>query len=90
MVNDVRIKMIIVRNGYLGLVREYQYNSYDAHYIGVRLNDWPKFDKIAEAYDIDYLYCSSDDELDDKLDEFLDGDRPCIMVCEIDSEDRVK
>ena len=90
MVNDVRIKIIIVRNGCLGLVREYQYNSYDAHYIGVRLNDWPKFDKIAEAYDIDYLYCSSDDELDDKLDEFLDGDRPCIMVCEIDSEDRVK
>lgn len=90
MVNDVRIKIIIVRNGFLGLVREYQYNSYDAHYIGVRLNDWPRFDKIAEAYDIDFMYCSSDDELDDKLDEFLGGDRPCIMVCEIDSEDRVK
>ena len=90
MVNDVRIKIVIVRNGFLGLVREYQYNTYDAHYIGVRLNDWPKFDKIAEAYDMQYMTCSSDDELDEKRDAFLADDRSCILVCEIDSEDRVK
>ncbi len=90
MVNDVRIKIVIVRNGFLGLVREYQYNTYGAHYIGVRLNGWPKFDKIAEAYDMQYMTCSSDDELDEKLDAFLADDRSCILVCEIDSEDRVK
>jgi hypothetical protein len=37
-----------------------------------------------------YMTCSSDDELDEKLDALLADDRSCIMVCEIDSEDRVK
>ena len=31
-----------------------------------------------------------DQKLDEKLDAFLADDRSCILVCEIDSEDRVK
>lgn len=89
-VNDVKVKIIIVRNGYLGLVREYQYNQYDAHYIGVKLNGWPRYDKIAAAYDMPYFECSSNEDLDDRLDAFLACPDACIMVCDVDSEDRVK
>ena len=89
-VNDARVGIIIMRNGFLGLVREYQYNLYDAHYEGVRLYDWPRYDKIAEAYDMPYIECSSNDDLDRKLDEFLACEGACIMVCDIDAEDRVK
>ncbi|MBR2539748.1 MAG: biosynthetic-type acetolactate synthase large subunit [Mogibacterium sp.] len=89
-VNNVDIRILIVRNGYLGLVREYQYNLYDGHYIGVKLNDWPRYDKIAEAYDLRYIECSSNEDLDSKLDEFLGSDKPCLMVCDVDFENRVK
>ena len=89
-VNHTDIKIIIMRNGYLGLVREYQYNLYDAHYSGVRLYDWPRYDKLAEAYDLKYFTCSSNDELDEKLDALLACPGACLMVCEVDSEDRVK
>ena len=89
-VNHVDLKIIIVRNGFLGLVREYQYNSYDAHYEGVRLYDWPLYDKIAEAYGLSYFECISNDELDDKLDQFLACSGACLMVCDVDAENRVK
>ena len=88
--NNVDVKIIIVRNGYLGLVREYQYNTYDAHYEGVELADYPRYDKIAEAYDMPFFTCSSNDELDDRLDALLAAEGPCLMVVDVDGEDRVK
>lgn len=89
-VNNIPVKIIVLRNHYLGLVREYQYNTYDAHYEGVQLYDWPRFDKLAAAYEMPFFSCASNDELDEKLDEFLACDDACLMVCEVDSEDRVK
>ena len=88
--NNVDIKIIIMRNGYLGLVKEYQYNLYAKHYEGVKLAEWPVYEKIAEAYDIKYLECSSNDELPERIDEFLANDGACLMVCDIDAENRVK
>ena len=89
-VNHVPVKILVMRNRYLGLVREYQYNTYDAHYEGVKLYDWPRYDKLAEAYDMPFFTCTTDDELEEKLDAFLACPDACLMVCEIDSEDRVK
>lgn len=88
--NGVDIKVIIMKNGFLGLVREYQINTYGEHYIGVVLRDWPKYDKIAEAYEMPFFRCSSNEELDKKLDDFLACDGPCLMVCDVDGEDKVK
>ena len=88
--NDVDLKIIIMRNGYLGLVKEYQHNLYDAHYEGVKLAEWPRYDKIAEAYEMPYIECSSNDEIESKLDELLSHKGACLMVCDIDAEDRVK
>lgn len=39
----IKIKIIIMKNGYLGLVREYQFNNYDRRYIAVQLGDIPGF-----------------------------------------------
>jgi len=89
-VNNIPIKILVLRNHYLGLVREYQYNTYNSHYEGVQLYDWPRHDKLAAAYEMPYFYCDSDADLEQKLDEFLACDDACLMVCEVDSEDRVK
>lgn len=88
--NNLDIKVMIVRNGYLGLVREYQEKNYDSHYEGVRLGKWPAYDKIAEAYDMPYFNCSSNEELDEAIDRFLNCDGACLMVCDIASENSVK
>lgn len=88
--NSVDLKIVIMRNGYLGLVKEYQYNLYDEHYEGVKLAEWPRYDKLAEAYEIKYMECSSNEDLDAKLDEFLAAEGACLMVCDVDAENRVK
>lgn len=88
--NNVEVKIVIVRNEYLGLVREYQYNQYDSHYEGVKLGEWPRYDKLAEAFDLPYFTCSSNDELETAIDAFLSHPGACLMVVDVDSEDRVK
>ena len=88
-VNHVPIKILIVKNRYLGLVREHQQKMYQKHYSGVRLYDYPKYDKIAEAYDMDYVECSDNAKLDEALDAFLACERGCLMVCNVASENVV-
>ena len=88
--NNVDLRILLVRNRYLGLVREYQHKNYDSHYEGVKLSDWPDYGKIAEAYGLMYSECASNDELDDKLYWFLEGTGARILVCDVDSENNVK
>ena len=89
-VNHVPLKVVILRNHYLGLVREYQYNTYDSRYEGVQLYDLPHYDKIAAAYDMEYIYVDDNAQVEDSVDRFLNMDEPCLMVCEIASENNVK
>ena len=88
--NDIKLKVVIMKNGFLGLVREYQHNLYSEHYMGVELGDWPLYDKIAEAYGMSYYECDDNDKLDDVLGRFLKDPEAGLLVCRIDEEDRVK
>ena len=89
-VNKVPIKILVMRNHYLGLVREHQEKTYKEHYFGVHLYDYPKYAEIAAAYDMDYFHCDSNETLDAELDRFLACDKACIMVCEVDSHNNTK
>ena len=89
-VNQVAVKILILRNGYLGLVREYQEKTYDAHYSGVRLYAYPHYDKLAQAYDMEYFHADSNEALDQELDRFLACERAAIMVCDVDSANNTK
>ena len=51
-VNRLPLKILVVQNEFLGLVREHQEKTYDGHYFGVQLYDYPRYDKIAEAIPI--------------------------------------
>ncbi len=89
-VNDVPLKIVIMRNHYLGLVREYQYNTYHSRYEGVQLYDTPHYDKIAAAYDMQYIYVDDNQKVESSIEEFLAMDDACLMVCEVASENNVK
>ncbi len=84
------VKIIIFHNGYLGLVREYQYNVYKAHYSVVDLSGSPDYGKLAAAYDIPFFRLENMDNIDKVLDEFLNVDAPALMEVMIDPLDIVK
>lgn len=87
---NLPIKFVIMRNGYLGLVREYQHHTYHDRYSGVSLDGSPDFEKIAEAYGLDYFHLEHNDEMEQRIDEFLACDHAAMMVCEVYSFDLVK
>ena len=89
-VNQIPLKILIMRNQYLGLVREHQQKTYGGHYSGVQLYDYPKYDRIAQAYDMEYYHCETNEALDHALDQFLSCKKACIMVCDVDSLNNTK
>ncbi|HEY2258784.1 MAG TPA: biosynthetic-type acetolactate synthase large subunit [Solirubrobacteraceae bacterium] len=46
----IAIKVFIMNNGYLGMVRQWQELFWDKRYSQVEMGQWPDFVKVAEAY----------------------------------------
>lgn len=88
--NHIKVKIIIMKNMYLGLVREYQYNNYDKNYIAVELGDIPNLKKIAEAYDMEYFHLRNMSKMDETIEAFLACDNSALFVCHVYKFDKVK
>ena len=88
--NNIKVKVIVMKNMYLGLVREYQYNNYNQNYIAVELGDIPNLECIAKAYDMDYFHVKSTEKMDRTIEEFLACENSALMVCHVYKFDKVK
>lgn len=88
--HSIPVKIIVLRNNYLGMVREYQHFTYKDHYSVVDLTGSPDLQKIAEAYGIDFLRLENMEGCDEAIGEFLRGDRSVLLECLIDPMDTVK
>ena len=88
--HDIPVKIVVFRNNYLGMVREFQHYNYKDRYSVVDISGAPKLDRIAEAYDIPYLKLSRNEEIEAALDTFLKEDASFLMECMIDPMDLVK
>lgn len=88
--HSIPVKIIVLRNNYLGMVREYQHFTYKDNYSVVDLTGSPDLQKIAEAYGIDFLRLENMERCDGVIGEFLKGDRSVLLECLIDPMDTVK
>jgi acetolactate synthase-1/2/3 large subunit len=74
------VKIIILNNGYLGMVRQWQDLFYDKRYSGVDLCNLPDFVKLAEAYDCVGFETGNPDDVQGILEQAMEvTDRPVIM-----------
>jgi acetolactate synthase-1/2/3 large subunit len=48
--SDIPVKVVIMNNGYLGMVRQWQELFWDRRYSNVDMGSWPDWVKLAEAY----------------------------------------
>lgn len=87
---DVDIKVVVLRNNYLGLVREYQHYSLNDRYEMVKLGSYPKLEDLAKAYDIAYYRLENMDGIDGKIQEFLSNEGASLMEVIVDPMDTVK
>src|SRR5207302_700301 len=92
------IKMVIVDNKYLGMVRQWQQLFYQRNYAETDLSDNPDFVEIAKAYRINAGRLSEDalreypvtSETGDLIDRFLQSPEPELLVfdCEAEAAER--
>lgn len=81
------VKILILNNNRLGMVREMQKNKYKKRYSQVFLDDNPDFVKIAEAYGFKAGRISCNSQIDSALDRFLADDSVYLLECSIDPEE---
>ena len=86
---DIPVKIIVLKNNYLGMVRQYQHFSYADKYSVVDLSGSPDLEHIAKAYEMPFMRIENMDGLDEKLDEFLQNDDARLCECLIDPMDLV-
>ncbi|MBO4680197.1 MAG: biosynthetic-type acetolactate synthase large subunit [Lachnospiraceae bacterium] len=91
-INQVKagIKIIVLKNNYLGMVREYQHFTYKDNYSVVELNDYPNLKKLAEAYDMGYIKVENTEKAEAAIDLLLKDNKSCIMEVMVDPMDIVK
>ncbi len=81
------IKIFILNNEYMGMVRQWQELLHDKNYSESYTAALPDFVKLAEAYGCVGIRATKPEELDDKIIEMINTDRPVIFDCLVDKEE---
>lgn len=84
--NDVDIKIVLIQNNRLGMVKEIQSRSYGSRYIATTLDGNPDFVKLAEAYGIRAAVASSNAEAEQLAKEMFQTDKAFILVCRVNPD----
>lgn len=83
------VKVVILNNGFLGMVRQWQELFYQKRYAWTRFEHTPDFVKLAEAYGAVGLRARKPGEVVPVLEQGLKIDGPVIMDFVVDSEESV-
>jgi len=81
------IKIFILNNQYMGMVRQWQELLHDKNYSESYTAALPDFVKLAEAYGCVGIRATKPEELDDKIIEMINTERPVIFDCMVDKEE---
>ena len=87
---QVPVKIVVIANHYLGMVREYQQNTYKGRYSVVELGGGPDLEKLAQAYGMDFIRLDAPDKMDEAIDAFLKDEDAVLMECVVNPMDTVK
>jgi acetolactate synthase-1/2/3 large subunit len=86
--NNVGVKMVMMNNSWLGMVRQWQELFYDKRYSFTHLEN-PDFQKIAQAYDIPSAKVTSLEELDEAIESMLHAEGAFLLEACVTSEENV-
>ena len=86
---NVPVKIIVLKNNYLGMVREFQHYNYNDHYSVVDLSGSPDLEKLVSAYDMKFMRLQTMELAQETINEFLAKDESVLLECVIDPMDLV-
>ena len=88
MQEQIGVKMIILNNHFLGMVRQWQEMFFDERYSFTEMQN-PDFVAIAKAYRIDGTEVHKREELDDAIADMLKDDKPYLLVVNVEKKGMV-
>jgi acetolactate synthase-1/2/3 large subunit len=83
------VKIVILNNGFLGMVRQWQEFFYDRRYACTELNGAPDFVKLADAYGAVGLRATRPQEVEPVLEKALSLSKPVMMDFVVEREECV-
>lgn len=78
------VKIFILNNEYMGMVRQWQDLNHDGRYSNSYTASLPDFVKLAESYGATGLICDRPDQLDETIMKMIETDGPVIVDCRIE------
>jgi acetolactate synthase I/II/III large subunit len=83
----IAIKVFIMNNGYLGMVRQWQELFWEKRYSQVDMGQWPDFVKVAEAYGATGLRFENKNTLVEDMRQALAIDGPVLVDVRVTREE---
>jgi acetolactate synthase-1/2/3 large subunit len=85
---NVAVKVIILNNEFLGMVRQWQQMFFDKRYSQTEMLN-PDFIKIASGYGLEAQRVTQRDELESAIDEMLNSEAGYVLEVRVEKEDNV-
>ena len=86
---NLPVKIFIINNSYLGMVRQWQELFHEKRYSSVNLSYNPDFIKIGEAYGIKSIQLKNKKDLKKYLKKILESDEAVLVECIVEKEENV-
>jgi acetolactate synthase-1/2/3 large subunit len=88
--NKLPVKIFVMDNHFLGMVRQWQDIFYDKRYSGVLMENNPDFVKLAKAYGIEAFCVSRNVDVKRTIEKAMEFNKgPVLIHCECEQEDNV-
>jgi acetolactate synthase-1/2/3 large subunit len=85
--NNIPIKVFIMNNGYLGMVRQWQELFWDGKYSHVDMGEFPDFVKLAEAYGVTGMRLTDKTTLIEDMKRAIAIDGPVLVDVRVTREE---
>ena len=86
---NIPVKVVIINNGFLGMVRQWQelFNQHRYSFVDLSIN--PDFETLAKAYGVQGVTLSTIEELRSQLRDLILSDEPVVINCVVEREENV-
>jgi len=84
---QIPVKVFLMNNGYMGMVRQWQELFWDRRYSSVEMGSSPDWVKLAEAFGATGMRCERSDELEGAMRDALEAEGPVLLDVRVASEE---
>jgi acetolactate synthase-1/2/3 large subunit len=86
-IHDIPVKVFLMNNGYMGMVRQWQELFWDRRYSSVEMGPSPDWVKLAEAFGWTADRANDKNRLEDQMKAALEADGPVLLDVQVSKEE---